>query len=71
MEANAWWPRLMAAMISSGSGRPREGLETGVHLGNVPVDGRLKVNHRMGDAVLEALAGQLGEEALNCIEPRG
>ena len=50
--------------------RPREGLGTGVRLGNVPVDGRLKVNHRMEDAALEPLAGQLSEEALNRIEPR-
>ena len=50
-------------------GCPREGLGTGVRLGNVPVDGRLKVNHRMEDAALEPLAGQLGGEALHRIEP--
>ena len=50
--------------------RPREGLGTGVRLGNVPVDGRLKVNYRVEHSSLEPLAGQLGEEALNRIEPR-
>lgn len=50
--------------------RPREGLGTGVCLGNVPVDGRLKVNYRMEDAAPEPLAGQLSEEALHRIEPR-
>ena len=51
-------------------GRPREGLGMGVRLGNVPVDGRLKINHRMEHASLEPLPGQLGKEAFNRIEPR-
>ncbi len=50
-------------------GRPGEGLRTGVGLGNIPVDGGLKINHRVEHPSLEPLAGQLGEEAFNSVEP--
>ena len=50
--------------------RPYEGLGTGIRLGDVTVDGRLKVSHRMEHAALEPLPGQFGEEAFNRIEPR-
>ena len=56
-------------MISSGSGGPGERLRIVVGLGEVAVDGRLKINDRVEDAALEPLPGQLGEEALNRIQP--
>ena len=34
-----------------------------------PVDGRLQVDQRMKDAVLQATLGQLGEEAFHGVQP--
>jgi hypothetical protein len=50
--------------------RPGERLGTRIGFNDVPVDGLLKIDHRTEDAALEPLAGQLGEEAFNGIEPR-
>jgi hypothetical protein len=49
--------------------RPGERLGTRIGFSDVPVDGLLKIDHRMEDAALEPLAGQLGEEAFSgCLD---
>lgn len=50
--------------------RAGERLGTRIGFSDVPVDGLLKIDHRTEDAALEPLAGQLGEQAFNGIEPR-
>src|SRR4051812_2989295 len=50
-------------------GCPREGLWVGVGLSDVPVDGGLKIDHRMEHSPLKPLPGELGEEALDSVEP--
>ena len=50
-------------------GDPGEGPWIAVGLGEEAVDGGLKVDDRSEDAALQAAFGQLGEEALNGVEP--
>ena len=52
-----------------GVGGPDEGLGIGIGLGEEAVDGGLKVDDGAEDAAFEASAGELGEEALDGIEP--
>ena len=53
-----------------GIGGPDEGLGIGVGLVEEAVDGGLEVDDRAEDAAFQAPLGQLGEEALDGIEPR-
>ena len=58
-------------MMSSGLAFQMNGLGVGgIVLGEEPIDGRLKIDDGMEDAVLEPPAGQLCEEALDGVEPR-
>jgi hypothetical protein len=50
---------------------PDEGFGIVVGFGEVPVDRGLELNDAFEDAALEPLAGQLGEEPLDSIEPGG
>jgi hypothetical protein len=50
---------------------PDEGFGVGVVLGEISVDGGLQVGNRAKDAAADALAGDLGKEVLDCIEPGG
>ena len=52
-----------------GSGGPDEGLGVPVVLGEVAMDGDLQVGNALEDTAADALAGDLGEEALDEIEP--
>ena len=52
-----------------GSGGPDEGLGVPVVLGEVAMDGDLQVGNALEDSAADALAGDLGEEALDEIEP--
>ena len=52
-----------------GVGSPCEGLWFGVGLGEETVDGGLEVDDGAEDATFQAAPGQLGEEALDGIEP--
>ena len=54
-----------------GIGGPDEGFGALIVLGEVAVDGGLEVDQGMEHAAFEAAAGQLGEEALDGIQPRG
>ena len=60
---------LAAAMMRSGSAVQTNGLGLVVVLGEVAVDGGLKVDQRMEHAALEPTPGQPGEEALDGVEP--
>ena len=51
-------------------GGPDEGLGMVVVFGEVAVDGDLQVGHTPEDAASDALAGDLGEEAFDEIQPR-
>ena len=48
---------------------PGEGLRIGVGLGQEAIDGGLEVDDRAEDAALQPSSGELGEEALDRIEP--
>jgi len=48
---------------------PDEGFRVFVVLDDEPVDGRLQVGDGAEDAMLEAPAGELGEESLDGIQP--
>ena len=48
---------------------PDEWLWAFIVLGKEAVDGRLEVDERVEDAAFETAVGQLGEEALNGIQP--
>lgn len=50
-------------------GGPDEGFGVGILLGDEAVDGGLEIDERMEHAALEAAVGELGEEALNGVEP--
>jgi hypothetical protein len=52
-----------------GFGDPDERLGVVVVLGEVAVDGDLEVGDALEDATADAFAGDLGEEALDEIEP--
>ena len=52
-----------------GIGGPDEGLGVVVVLGEEAVDGGLQVDDGVEDAALEAPLGELGEEALDGVEP--
>ena len=52
-----------------GIGGPGEGFGSLIVLGNVAVDGGLEVDGGMEDAAFEATLRQLGEEALDGVEP--
>src|SRR5687767_8078829 len=52
-------------------GRPDEGLGIAVGLDEVAVDRRLELDQRAEDTALETPPGQLGEEALDRVQPRG
>jgi hypothetical protein len=39
-------------------------------LGQVGVDGSLQIGNRAEDTAADALAGHLGEEILDCIQPQ-
>ena len=53
-----------------GVGFPDEGLGVGgVVFADEPIDGGLEIDDRMEDAILEPAPRQLGEEALDGIEP--
>ena len=56
--------------MSGPSSPPYEGFCAGlVLLFDEPVDSGLQVDQRMKDAMFEATAGQLGEEALDRVQP--
>jgi len=51
-------------------GAPDEWFSLGlIVLVNEAVDGRLQINDRSKDAMLEASARQFGEETFDCIQP--
>jgi len=52
-----------------GIGGPDEGLWLSVMIGDEAVDGGLEVDDGAEDAALEATPAELGEEALDGIEP--
>jgi hypothetical protein len=52
VDFNAWYPRLTAAMMSSGLAIPDEGLGSIVGLGEEAIDGGLEVDERAEDAPL-------------------
>ena len=54
-----------------GVGGPDEGFGLGVVLGEVAVDGGLKIDQRMEHAALEPALGEPGEEGLDRVEPGG
>ena len=54
-----------------GVGGPDEGFGIGVGLAQEAVDGGLEVGDAGEDAAFEAPSGQLGEEALDRVEPGG
>ena len=54
-----------------GIGGPDERLGLAIVLGDVAVDGSLQVDDGMKDSALEATLRQLGEEALDGVEPGG
>ena len=58
-------------MILSGFLVQRKGRGSVVGLGDVSVDGRLKRDEGMEHAAFEPLLGELGEEALDRVHPRG
>jgi hypothetical protein len=51
-------------------GGPDEGLWLLVVVGDEAIDGGLEIDDRMEDPILESAPRQLGEEALDGIEPR-
>ncbi len=51
-------------------GGPGEGPGVCIRLGDEAVDGGLQVNDGAEDAALEATSTELGEEALDGVEPR-
>ena len=53
-----------------GVGAPDEGSGLLVMLLDEPIDSGLKVDDGVEDAVFQATTGQLGEEALDRVEPR-
>ena len=58
-------------MILSGSSAPAEGARIVVGLSDILVDCRLDRYERMEHATLEPLFGEVREEALDGIQPRG
>ena len=54
-----------------GIGGPHEGFGVIVGFLQEAVDGGLEIDNRAEDAAFEAAVGQLSEEALDRIEPRG
>ena len=52
-----------------GVGGPGEGFRVGVVLGEEAVDGGLEVDDGAEDAALQPPLCELGEEALDCVEP--
>ncbi len=52
-----------------GIGGPGEGLRFGIVFENEAIDGGLQVDHGHEDAALQAALGELGEEALDGVEP--
>ena len=54
-----------------GIGGPDEGFGALIGLGEEAFDGGLEIDDRVEDPALEAAPGQLGEEALDRIEPGG
>jgi hypothetical protein len=56
-------------MMASGIGGPGEGLRIFIGLGEEAIDGGLEIDDALEDAALEALPGQLGEEAFDRVEP--
>ena len=52
-----------------GVGAPDEGLGVLIVLGDEAVDGGLQVDDGAEHAVLQAAAGELGEEALDGVQP--
>jgi len=50
---------------------PDERSWVAVMLGEVAVDGRLEIHQGVEHAAFEATVGQLGEEALDRVQPRG
>jgi hypothetical protein len=69
MESNTWCPRLTAAMILSGSAV--QGRASGCRL-CPPGNGRfwLEVDNRADDAAFEAPFDEIGENALDGIQPQ-
>jgi hypothetical protein len=63
-------PSLYGGNDLVGIGAPYEGSGLLIMLLDEPIDGSLKVDDGVEDAVLQATTGQLGEEALNGVEPR-
>lgn len=51
-------------------GGPDERLGIGILLGDEAVDGGLKIDERVERSPLQAPSGELGEEPLDCVEPR-
>ena len=54
-----------------GVGGPDEWFGTGIGLLQEAVDGGLEIDDAFEDAAFESPPCQLGEEALNCVEPGG
>src|SRR3954469_8610032 len=71
MESNAWCPRLTAAMILSGSAVHTKGFGSSLVSWREAVDRGLEIDDRAEHAAFEAASGQLGEEALDGVEPGG
>ena len=64
-------PSLDLGQDGLGLDRPDERFGCLVVLGEVAVDRGLQVDERMEHAALQAPSGQLGEEAVDGVEPRG
>ena len=52
-----------------GIGGPSEGFWVGIGLGDEAIDGGLQIDDGAEDATLQSSLGQLGEEALDGVEP--
>ncbi len=50
---------------------PHEGFWGGIVLGEIVMDGSLQFRDALEDAAPDALAGDLGEEAFDEVQPRG
>ena len=71
MESNTWCPRFDSGDDFVWLCGPGEGFGIMVGLRDeVAVDGGLEIDHSSEDTALQSLLGKVGEEPLDCVEPR-